>query len=89
MFAAYEPVNKQIVANGVIGFSRNHPILNIVIHFIHKNYSKLKQKYNKLNQVWKVTGPKIFTTVIEKYEGKKKRYWIVIFFFQRIFIEII
>ena len=43
MFAAYEPVNKQIVANGVIGFSRNHPILNIVIHFIHKNYSKLKK----------------------------------------------
>jgi inositol phosphorylceramide mannosyltransferase catalytic subunit len=71
MFAAYEPVNKQILANGVIGFSKNHPILNNMIYFINKNHSKLKQKYNKLNQVWKVSGPRIFTTILEQYEGEK------------------
>ena len=70
MFCAKEPVNTWSIANGVIGFKKNHKILEEIIDFINKNYLKLKKKYGKLNQVWLVTGPHIFTDIVKKYENK-------------------
>ena len=38
MFCAEEPVNKWSIANGVIGFSKEHPILKLMINHISNNY---------------------------------------------------
>lgn len=72
MFAAEEPVNKSSIANGVIGFSKNNIILNEIINFINKNYFELKKKYKKDREVWKVTGPKIFTEILNKQQKENK-----------------
>ena len=70
MFAAEEPVNKWSIANGVIGFYNNHPILNELILFIKNNYFLLKKKYPQPKMVWRVTGPEIFKQILEKYNNK-------------------
>ena len=69
-FAAIEPINKSIIANGVIGFIKNNVILNELINFINLNYFKLK-KNNKLERdIWRITGTQIFTNIINKYDNK-------------------
>lgn len=70
MFAAEEPVNKWSIANGVIGFTPNHPILIDIISYISNNYYQLKKKYPKPNQIWQVTGPYIFKEILNKYHCK-------------------
>ena len=72
MYAAEEPVNKWSIANGVIGFTKGHFILRQLIIFLQKNYffMKIIKKLNKQNQVWKVTGPKIFTSILKYYKLK-------------------
>ncbi len=66
MFCAEEPVNKWSLANGVIGFKKNHSILKNTINFINQNYFALKQKHPRLRDVWLVTGPKIFTEMVKQ-----------------------
>ena len=66
MFCAEEPVNKWSIANGVIGFAKNHETLKNIINFINKNYINLKSKYPNKRDVWIVTGPKIFTDIVKK-----------------------
>lgn len=68
MFCAEEPVNKWSIANGVIGFSKNHPVLDSLIDYIHNNYESLKKKHPRRRDVWLVTGPHIFTPLVKKYE---------------------
>tara|TARA_Y100001935_G_C17223540_1_gene466557 strand:- start:320 stop:1030 length:711 start_codon:yes stop_codon:yes gene_type:complete len=68
MFCAEEPVNKWSIANGVIGFSKNHPLLQTIIDYIHNNYEKLKKKHPRHRDVWLVTGPHIFTDLVKKYQ---------------------
>lgn len=68
MFCAVEPVHKQYIANSVIGFSKSHKTLKHVIYFINKNYMDLKSKQSRKRDVWCVTGPKIFTEIIKKYD---------------------
>lgn len=63
-FAAREPINKQFIANGVIGFEKNHIILEKMIHFIKSNYYQLKNKYKKEREVWLITGPEPFTKMV-------------------------
>ena len=71
MFAAVEPVNKWSIANGVIGFSSNHPILDQMIDFINKKYYQLKKKHSKNRDIWLITGPKPFTDILKKQKNKK------------------
>lgn len=68
MFCAEEPKNKWSIANGVIGFSKNHPLLETLIDYIHNNYESLKKKHPRHRDVWLVTGPHIFTPLVKKYE---------------------
>jgi len=70
MFAAVEPVNKWSIANGVIGFTPNHPILHDLIHYLNNNYIKLKKKYKNPKEIWMVTGPYIFKKILDKYHNK-------------------
>ena len=67
MFCAEEPINKWSIANGVIGFSKNHKILNEIIEYLNKNYFETKKNNPEEKRVWKVTGPKIFTEIVKKY----------------------
>ena len=64
MFAATEPINKQFIANGVIGFTKNHPIIQQMILYINNYYFQLKSKNTRLRDVWAVTGPKIFSLLL-------------------------
>ena len=68
MFCAVEPVNKWSIANGVIGFAKNHETLKNIINFINKNYINLKSKYPKKREIWLVTGPKVFTDIVKEYD---------------------
>lgn len=70
MFAAEEPVNKWSIANGVIGFIKNHQILKEMITFINNNYYYLKKKRKRHRDVWTVTGTKPFTDIVNKSENK-------------------
>tara|TARA_Y100000385_G_C12910177_1_gene558043 strand:- start:48 stop:758 length:711 start_codon:yes stop_codon:yes gene_type:complete len=70
MFCAEEPINKWSYANGVIGFEKNHEILDNMIDFINKNYYKLKKKFPKHRQVWQVTGPQPFTEIVKNNNRK-------------------
>ena len=70
MFAAEEPVNKWSIANGVIGFTKNHDILNQMIQFISKNYFNLKKKLSKEKEIWNITGPKPFTEILKNNNNK-------------------
>lgn len=70
MFCAEEPVNKWSIANGVIGFSKEHPILELMINHISNNYFNLKKKLKKEREIWKVTGTKPFTEIVKKYDNK-------------------
>ena len=42
MFCAEEPINKWSLANGVIGFTKNHLILKNLIQWIQINYNTMK-----------------------------------------------
>lgn len=68
MFAAEEPKNKWSIANGVIGFEPQHPILTNIIQYIKNNYEVLKKKHPRLRDVWLVTGPMVFTEIVKKYQ---------------------
>lgn len=70
MFCAEEPVNKWSIANGVIGFSKEHPILELMINHISNNYFNLKKKLKKEREIWQVTGTKPFTEIVKKYDNK-------------------
>jgi len=70
MFAAEEPVNKWSIANGVIGFTKEHPILKSMINYISNNYFNLKKKLKKEREIWQVTGTKPFTEIVKKYDNK-------------------
>lgn len=70
MFCAEEPVNKWSIANGVIGFSKEHPILKLMINHISTNYFNLKKKLKKEREIWQVTGTKPFTEIVKKYDNK-------------------
>ena len=63
---AREPVNKQFVANGVIGCSLNNKNIYKMIHFISENYYNLKTKFPKDNQIWLVTNQPEFTKICEE-----------------------
>ena len=67
-FSAYEPMNKTIIANGVIGFEKDHIILNNMIDFIHNNYFHLKSKHNRDRDVWRVTGTEVFTNIVNQFK---------------------
>lgn len=65
-FAASEPVNKNIYANGVIGSISNHSILKDMINHISNNYFNLKKKYVRERDIWTITGTKPFTDIINE-----------------------
>ena len=69
MFCAEEPVNKWSIANGVIGFTKEHPILQNMINHISNNYFNLKKKLKKEREIWQVTGTKPFTEIVKKYDN--------------------
>ncbi len=69
MFCAEEPINKWSIANGVIGFTKEHPILKQIKQFIKNNYYNLKMKHPKQHDVWLVTGPHPFTNIVKKYNN--------------------
>ena len=69
-FAATEPVNKQIYANGVIGSKINHPILSDMISHISSTYFNLKKIHSRERDIWTVTGTKPFTDVVNIHNDK-------------------
>ena len=68
MFCAEEPVNKWSIANGVIGFTKGHPILKQMIDFIGNNYYNMKKTHPKQRQIWIVTGTQPFTKFVKEYD---------------------
>ena len=70
MFCAEEPKNKWSIANGVIGFCKEHSILKEIINYIHKNYFSLKKKHKRERDIWLVTGTKPFTDIVKKSDQK-------------------
>lgn len=65
-FCAEEPINKWSLANGVIGFAKEHIVLKQNIEYIKNNYHRLKKKYKRQCDVWLVTGPGIFTKIVKE-----------------------
>ena len=70
MFCAEEPLNKWSIANGVIGFINNHPILKLMIDHVSNNYFNLKKKLKLERNIWQVTGTQPFTEIVNKYDNK-------------------
>ena len=70
MFCAEEPVNKWSIANGVIGFSKDHIILKEIIDHITNNYFNLKKKLKKEKDIWRVTGTEPFTKIVKNAKNK-------------------
>jgi inositol phosphorylceramide mannosyltransferase catalytic subunit len=68
-FAASEPVNQDIYANGVFGCEPKDKIVNAMIWYINLNYQKLKVKHPEERQVWIVTGTKPFTLIINQFKN--------------------
>lgn len=69
-FAATEPKNKTIYANGVIGSIPNHLIMNQMIKHITKNYYELKNEKKRECDVWTVTGTLPFTEIVNQNKNK-------------------
>lgn len=63
-FAATEPKNTNIYANGVIGSIPNHPIMNQMIEYIANNYYRLKSGKPKERDIWTITGTLPFTEIV-------------------------
>ena len=63
-FAATEPKNTKIYANGVIGSIPNHPIMNQMIKHISDKYYGLKNGKKHEKDIWTITGTLPFTDVI-------------------------
>lgn len=70
MFCAEEPKNKWSIANGVIGFTKEHPILKLMINHISNNYFQLKKKYKKEREIWRITGTEPFTKIVKESKNK-------------------
>ena len=68
-FAASEPVNQDIYANGVFGCEPKHKIVNDMIWYVNLNYQKLKLKHPEERAVWIVTGTKPFTQIINQFKS--------------------
>jgi mannosyltransferase OCH1-like enzyme len=69
MFCAEEPVNKWSIANGVIGFTKDHIILKEIIDHITNNYFNLKKKLKKEKDIWRVTGTEPFTKIVKNFKN--------------------
>ena len=67
-FAASEPSNTNIYANGVFGCTPNHIIVRAMILYINLNYNRLKLLYTQEKDIWMITGTKPFTKIINKFK---------------------
>lgn len=63
-FAATEPKNTNIYANGVIGSCPNHPIMNQMIEHVSNNYYRLKTGKTREKDIWTITGTLPFTEIV-------------------------
>ena len=69
-FAASEPSNTNIYANGVFGCTPNHIIVRAMILYINLNYNRLKLLYEQEKYIWMITGTKPFTKIINKFKNQ-------------------
>lgn len=63
IFACKEP-DKDYVANGVIGSSKNNKSLLFIIDYLDKIYNKYEELRNRLRP-WEVTGPLLLNKIVE------------------------
>lgn len=58
-FASYEKENSDLIANGLMGCTRNNPFMKKMVNEINIDQD---------GQAWEVVGPKYLTRMIEKYK---------------------